>query len=78
MTAADSVEGKPPCDTFYQVAASSFDLGPAFLETWWSVKSTGRHFRQKKKKKKLGGKGKWGLERLIFVRFIAEKQSNRK
>lgn len=57
MTAVDSVEGKPPCNTVCQVAASGSDLGPVFLETWWSVKSTGRHFRLKKKK---GSKGKWG------------------
>ncbi|EFB25591.1 hypothetical protein PANDA_016672 [Ailuropoda melanoleuca] len=33
MTAADSVKGKPPCNTVCQVAASGSDLGPVFLET---------------------------------------------
>lgn len=76
MTAADSVEEKPPCNILCQVAASGFDLGPVFLETWWSVKSTGRHF--KLKKKKLCIKGKGDQERLIFVRFIAKKKKKGK
>lgn len=69
MTAADSVEGKPPCSTVCQVAASGFDLGPVLLETWWSVKSTGRHFRRKK----LGSKGKWGPGEINICEVYSRK-----
>lgn len=69
MTAAGSVEGKPPCSSVCQVAASGFDLGPVLLETWWSVKSTGRHFRWKK----LGGEGKWGPGEINICEVYSRK-----
>lgn len=52
-----------------QVAASGFDLGPVLLETWWSVKSTGRHFRRKK----LGSKGKWGPGEINICEVYSRK-----
>lgn len=69
MTAADSVEGKPPGSTVCQVAASGFDRGPVLLETWWSVKSTGRPFRRKK----LGSKGKWGPGEINICEVYSRK-----
>ena len=33
MTAADGVEGKPPCNTFCQVAVFGIGPGPVLLET---------------------------------------------
>lgn len=71
MTSADSVQGRPCCNTSCQVAASGFDLGPVFPETWWSVKSTGRHFRPKKKKK--GSKGKWGPGKINICEVYSRK-----
>lgn len=54
----DAALDKPPCNAFLpRVAVSGMGPEPVLQETWWSVKSTGRHFKTNKRWEARGNQG---------------------